>query len=190
MANPFETIRLNAGDTKRSVNWYQDQIRKLAGGINAPGQVFASDLGETSGRPEVGSMYMFVYDPKTKAKLPYYDRFPLVLPYDNATGGFYGLNLHYLPYMLRARLLGALIETKDSRTIGPDTQMRYNWNILQSASRFPGVQPTVKRYLFNHIRSRILRVNPENWQTAIMLPVEKFEGAGKQTVFNDSMAAI
>ena len=42
----------------------------------------------------------------------------------------------------------------------------------------------------NFIRSRILRVNPENWQTAIMLPVEKFEGAGKQTVFNDSMAAI
>ena len=175
-----------AGGRPKSTQWFRDKIKEF-------GTPKSADLirdGKRTSVPTFGILNMFVYDPKTKAKLPYYDRFPLVLPYDNATGGFYGLNLHYLPYMLRARLLGALIETKDSRTIGPDTQMRYNWNILQSASRFPGVQPTVKRYLFNHIRSRILKVNPENWQTAIMLPVEKFEGAGKQTVFNDSMAAI
>ena len=40
---------------------------------------------------------MFVYDPKTKAKLPFYDTFPLVLPIDTFRGGFIGLNFHYLP---------------------------------------------------------------------------------------------
>ena len=28
----------------------------------------------------IGKMYFFYYDPKTKDSLPYYDRFPLVIP--------------------------------------------------------------------------------------------------------------
>jgi len=31
---------------------------------------------------EPGGMYMFLYDPKTKAKLPYFDRFPLIFPFN------------------------------------------------------------------------------------------------------------
>lgn len=188
--NPFEQIRANAGDQQRSMDWYQRQVRSLANRFNTPGKMFAAGIGDMVGRPEVGSMYMFIYDPKTKDKLPYYDRFPLVLPYEDAKGGFYGLNLHYLPYMLRGQLLGQLMTTASDRTIGPDTVMRYSWNVLRSASRFPAVKPTVKRYLYTHIKSRILKVNPEDWRTAIFLPVEQFEGASKQSVFNDSRAAL
>lgn len=189
MANPFEQIRANAGDQKRSMDWYQRQVQQLAGNITTPGAALRSDVGEMVGRIEVGSMYMFMYDPKT-ANLPYYDKFPLVLPYDDARGGFYGLNLHYLPYALRGALLGSLIETKDSVTIGPDTKMRYTWQTLQSASRYPGVKPTVKRYLYNQVRSRLVKVNPEDWRTAIFLPVEQFVGASKQKVFTDSRQAL
>ena len=35
---------------------------------------------------------MFFYDPKLKKKLPYYDTFPLVLPLENYSDGFLGLN--------------------------------------------------------------------------------------------------
>ena len=188
--NPFEQIRANAGDQQRSMDWYQRQVQSLASKFNTPGKMFTAGIGDMVGRPEVGSMYMFIYDPKTKDKLPYYDRFPLVLPYDDAKGGFYGLNLHYLPYMLRGQLLGQLMKTASDRTIGPDTVMRYSWDILRSASRFPAVKPTVKRYLYTQIKSRILQVNPEDWRTAIFLPVEQFEGASKQSVFNDSRASL
>ena len=189
MATPFEQIRVNAGDQKRSVEWYQRQVQQLAGSITNPGQVLRSEIVETSGRIEVGSMYMYLYSAKTE-NLPYYDKFPLVLPYDTAKGGFYGLNLHYLPYVLRGRLFEELVKTANNKTIGPDTKMRYNWSLLSQASRFPGVQPTVKRYLYGQIRSRIVKVNPEDWNTAIFLPVEQFVGAGKSKVFRDSRQAV
>ena len=53
---------------------------------------------------------MFVYSPKLRNKLPYYDTFPLVLPLKNYNNGFLGLNFHYLPYALRLRLLDAAVE--------------------------------------------------------------------------------
>ena len=57
-----------------------------------------------------GRMYTFFYDPKTKDKLPYYDRFPLIIMVKPAPGGFYGINLHYLPMGLRAKFLDALLD--------------------------------------------------------------------------------
>jgi len=191
MANPFEQIRANSSDQRKSMDWYQREVRKIASGINTPSKAMASDLGKVeTGRPEIGSMYMFLYDPKHKATLPYYDSFPLVLPYEDASGGFYGLNLHYLPHILRGELLGALLETKDTKTYGPDTVMRYSWDILQRAARFPGVKPTVHRYLYSQIRSRLIKVNPEDWKAAIFLPVEQFVGASKTKIYSDSRARM
>jgi hypothetical protein len=65
------------------------------------------DLTENS----IGKMYSFVYDPKTKEQLPYYDIYPLVFPIEYYNDGFLGINLHYLPPVLRARLMDALYET-------------------------------------------------------------------------------
>ena len=61
--------------------------------------------GKQAARPFFGRLNMFIYDPKLKKKLPYYDTFPLVLPVDTFRGGFVGLNFHYLPYIMRFRLL-------------------------------------------------------------------------------------
>ena len=50
-------------------------------------------------------MYLFQYDAKWKEKLPYWDMFPLILPFDLAKGGFFGVYLDYLPTNDRADLL-------------------------------------------------------------------------------------
>jgi hypothetical protein len=186
----LQDIRAKAQLQPRPLDWFQRQIRSLGNQFDTPGALMRSDIGQMTGRPDVGSMYMYLYDPKTKASLPYYDRFPLVFPYEDAQGGFYGLNLHYLPYGIRFQLLEALMKTKSTKTVTSDTELQLSWNILKSASRFPGVQPTVKRYLYSNIRSRILKVNPEDWYTAAMLPVEQFEGLTKQQVFNRSRKSL
>ena len=59
--------------------------------------------------PEIGKMYLFQYDAKHKDILPYWDRWPLIFPFDNAKGGFYGINLHYLPPGARISLMLSLI---------------------------------------------------------------------------------
>ena len=43
--------------------------------------------------PFFGRLNMFIYDPKLKKKLPYYDTFPLVLPLENYNDGFLGIKL-------------------------------------------------------------------------------------------------
>jgi hypothetical protein len=188
MANPFEQIRANSNDQRRSMNWYQKQVAQLASNINSPSAAMRSDMFETQGTIEVGSMYLYRYDPKMKNKLPYYDTFPLVLPYETASGGFYGLNLHYLPYLLRAKVLGELIQTANDKTIGADTKMRYNWSLLKSVGN--EVRPCVKRYLLSNVVTRFYKVNPEDWKAAIFLPIENFQGASKDQVFRDSRAMI
>ena len=57
-----------------------------------------------------GRMYTFFYDPKTKDKLPYYDRFPVILLLEANQNGFSGLNLHYIPPRYRVKLLNELYD--------------------------------------------------------------------------------
>ena len=57
----------------------------------------------------MGGLYYFYYDPKTKAELPYYDRFPLVMPLKRDSDGFIGLNLHYLPLRYRINFMRKLL---------------------------------------------------------------------------------
>jgi len=88
-----------------------------------------------------------------------------------AKGGFYGLNFHYLPYALRARLLDAA---------GQD---RLDVNAV---SRNRLTKPTIKRYLYGYLKSMCLRIEPEDNLTAIMLPVQRFKKASAATVWSDS----
>ena len=136
------------------------------------------------------NMYAFFYDPKTKAKLPYYDRFPLIFPIKKLPDGFLGINMHYLPYQLRARLMDALYSITNNKKYNGSTKLKISYNILNSASKFKFFKPTVKRYLNEKVKSRFLFINPTEWDIAIFLPVERFSKASKEVVFNASRKMI
>lgn len=181
--NPFATIRARAGDTQRSLNWYQTQIRALA--TVRPNKLM-SNAPDIVTQIQPGGMYMFFYDAKYKDTLPYWDQFPLVLPFRKVPGGFYGLNLHYLPYGARFKILGTLQEFADDEKMSEDTRLQINWRLLNSSSRLDAIKPCVKHYLHDHLQSRFLKIKYPDWLTAALLPVEKFVGADKSTVWRDS----
>lgn len=189
MANPFEQIRADSNQQQKSFNWYMNQVRNVARGINSPSNAISSSITKRQGNYDIGSMYMFRYDAKHKGKLPYFDAFPLCLPFEPTNDGFWGMNLHYLPYLLRARLLGKLLETMDDRQLTSQSQMSYNWELLSSTARFPEVKPCIKRYLSSQLRSSFYKIDPLDWKAAIFLPVEDFN-ANKGTVFSDSRSMI
>jgi hypothetical protein len=189
MANPFENIRTSAGDQDRSFRWYQDNVRKVANNINSFSNASKTDLGEFVTRLEPGNMYMYVYDPKYKNELPYYDQFPLCLPFDDISGGFVGINMHYLPYLQRAKLLGELLNYTD-RDISEKSKIEVSWSVLKNFGKFPQVQPSVKKYLYSQVNSRFFKINPEHWKAAIFLPTQNFEGASLQKVYRDSRDII
>lgn len=141
-------------------------------------------------RPMIGSMYMYYYDPKHKKTLPYYDMFPLVFPYKKTQDGFMGINMHYLPLTYRAKLMDALYDVTNNKNFDETTKLKMNYQVLNSASKFKYFAPCVKHYLTDHLRSRFLYVYPSEWDIALFLPLERFQGASKQKVWAESKKLI
>ena len=134
----------------------------------------------------IGKMYFYFYDPKTKDSMPYYDRFPLVIPIERYNDGFLGLNLHYIHPKHRMILLDKLSDTMSNDTYDEKTKLKINYRYLAAASRIFEANPCIKRYLFTQIESRFLEITADEWDIAAMLPVETFVGATTSKVYADS----
>ena len=134
----------------------------------------------------IGKMYFYFYDPKTKDSMPYYDRFPLVIPIERYNDGFLGLNLHYIHPKHRMILLDKLSDTTSNDTYDEKTKLKINYRYLAAASRIFEANPCIKRYLFTQIQSRFLEITADEWDIAAMLPVESFVGATTSKVYADS----
>ena len=138
----------------------------------------------------IGGLYFFAYNPKTKAELPYYDTFPLVMPLKKEPDGFIGLNLHYLPIRWRINFMKKLLPLAIRYDDDEIHRIRVTYPILDSSSKYKEFRPCIKKYLYPHIRSRILRVEPEEWDTALYLPLQQFKKAPAQTVWQESVEGI
>jgi len=134
----------------------------------------------------IGRMYFYFYDPKTKDSMPYYDRFPLVIPIERYNDGFLGLNLHYIHPKNRMILLDKLSDTTSNDTYDENTKLKINYRYLAAASKIFEATPCIKRYLFTQIESRFLEITADEWDIAAMLPVESFVGARTSKVYADS----
>ena len=132
---------------------------------------------------ELGQMLFYKYDPKFAKKLPYWDMYPLVFPFEKAKGGFYGLNLHYIPPRDRAVLMDELKEYATNNKYDATTRLKITYDLLKGFGR---AVPCVKRYLGTNIRSNTVRINADEWEIAIFLPVERFQKEKKSVVWNDS----
>ena len=192
MANPIlDVFKQNSYDLKvastRSKAWFQTQVNALAKQGAQSQNILKSDISYLTTNVIPGNMYMFLYDPKLKEDLPYYDAFPLVLPFAKTDDGFIGLNLHYLPYQPRAQLLSRLMEFANNSKLNDATRLKYSWGLIQGVSKFKWAEPCVKRYLYSHVKSRLRKIPGQDWTTAVLLPVEQFVGATKSTVWRDSM---
>lgn len=173
-------------NTKRSQDWFRNKMTSIVGSRVRPGELLGDGKVKRVARPMLGYMYTFLYDPKTKEQLPYYDRFPLIILIDRAPGGFYGLNLHYLPPILRARFLDSLSSTISDNKFDENTRFRARYQLLKGAKKFRYFKPCFKHYLTSQVTSRIVQIESSEWDMAVFLPTEQFVGANKKKVWNDS----
>jgi len=139
---------------------------------------------------DVGRMYMFMYDPKHKETLPYYDMFPLIFVLERYKDGFLGMNLHYLPPLFRARLMDRLYTIQRQDNLRESKKLRLSYGFLNSAAKYKYFRPTVKRYLFNQVRSRYLWIPYDDWDIALMLPTQRFRKRQQAVVWKDSKQLI
>jgi len=186
LKNIFNQNQYQLADAaKKSKTWFQQQA-KLLGNVT-PNKVMKSDPTSLKARVIPGKLYMFLYDPKTKDKLPYYDMFPLVFPFKKTSDGFIGLNMHYLPYQMRVMLLDKLMDFATNKQMSETTKLNYSWSMIDGVSRYRLAEPCVKRYLASHIKTSLKLIDANDWATAMLLPVEQFVGSSKQKVWQDSL---
>lgn len=164
----------------------RDWLRAKVKDLNPSQSSLMRDRERLRSNTIVGKMYFYFYDPKTKEELPYYDRFPLVLPVEPYDDGFLGLNLHYIHPKQRVTLLDKLTDYATNKNFDEKTRLRLSYQTLKSSTRLFESTPCIKRYLFSHVRSRFLEISASEWDIAVMLPVESFVGATTSKVYADS----
>ena len=164
MATVFDKI-LDTTTGPKSYDWYRKKVQSMT----TPGARGLISQGKATVAPKYGVMNLFGYDPKLKATLPYYDRFPLIFPIDFAKGGFYGINFHYLQPGARVNFLRQLSQyTSDDNY---DKKTRYN--IGELSGRY--YKKTIKHYLYSQVRSSFLNITADEMAIAIFLPVARFK---------------
>jgi hypothetical protein len=157
--------------TAQARAWIQNKFFKLRMPSNRSN--ILNDSSRVSPQAFIGKMYLYHYDPKLKDELPVWDKFPLVIPMDIYSDGFLGLNLHYLDPYNRLLLLDRLHDFINNDKYDDTTRFRMSYDLLSKSRRYRLIEPCIKRYLFSHIMSPIIYVEPDNWETAIFLPFEK-----------------
>ena len=186
MAVPSKYIRSvqkAARGRPKSTDWYKDKIREFG----TPTAMNLIRDGKQNTRPFFGRLNMFFYDPKLKKTLPYYDRFPLVLPLERYNDGFLGINLHYLPIPLRIRLLDRLVDFSNNTKFDESTILNVNYTNLKRVNL---IKPTIKRYLAGKVKSAFRRIDADEFTIATLLPVQRFSKASEGQVWNDSRKMI
>lgn len=178
--------------TQTAIKWYIGLIRKLA-----PSPITRADFTKRNRLRQsiqLGRMYCYVYDAKTKDTLPYWDRFPLVFPImPTASGnGWYGLNLHYIPLQHRARLLYTLYRVINNKKFDESTKLKLTYKYINELGTFDKALAKVafKQYLTNRVRSRFIYISPDEWPIALYLPMENWQKMGNGQVYQDIQKEI
>ena len=193
MTEIFKTLELEAFKagitprTKQSREWFRKKISTLRGKefrrINQ-GQLMQEEELTLNNATDIGKMCMFFYDPKHKDTLPFYDSFPLVIIIGKAKCGFLGMNLHYPPPVLRAKMLDGLMANAN------EDDFNVTYKIVKSAANMRYYKPCVKHYLKKHLRSKLAKVHAPEWEIATFLPTASWNKASGQEVYKQSRAML
>ena len=175
-----------------SLRYFQQRVRSLK--LTAEGFYKQSDLNKAIRYLE-GRMYTFFYDAKTKNKLPYWDRFPLVIILDLREDGFTGLNLHYIQPRYRVRLLYELykyviLDDDDMAEEEMSMRIKMTYQLINGISKLKMYRPCFKRYLTHRIEGRALEITPNYWDVMAMLPTAQWQKEKVRTVYSDSIRKI
>ena len=175
--------------SEESQKWFLDKVKRTSG--KEVNRNYLLRKGKQTPAPQPGMMYMFRYDPKTKDKLPFYDKFPLIVLVDIGKGGFEGLNFHYLSIADRQRFFyGGLLNTASDKRFNEETFFKITYEYLKSTRSVKAFKPCFKKYLTTRVRGSIVHVPANEWEMAIHLPSSDFEKADEGIIHQKSKEMI
>ncbi|CAL1777748.1 DNA end protector protein [Acinetobacter phage vB_AbaM_PhT2] len=160
-----------AAVNNKSEKWFKETLAK---GVR----------GHSVVRPQPGKLYAFIYDAKHKDKLPFWDKYPLIIFLGTSrskvagTTLFHGLNLHYIPPKARQQFLEELLKSYSStKTITNNTVLKVDWSKVKG---FNGADLMIKAYLPAHVKGRFVEIKPADWGNVVLMPLQQFVSQGKR----------
>ena len=189
MASLFDKLESEAfrkglqARSKEANDWFAKNVKKL--GKLGPNVLQDDRLRKQAGASP-GDMVMYTYKPKHKETLPYYDTFPLAIVVGPAKGGFYAINLHYLPPKVRAIFLDKLNDVASNQKFNATTRFKITYKLLMATKSYKYFKPCFKHYLTENLTSNIMKVNAAEWNIAIFLQTASFKKASTSKVWSDS----
>jgi hypothetical protein len=194
VAYVFDTVLtkgMQSGQVPARSRDARDWYRNAAQNVNVtPSRLLKENRSKMTTGTEPGTMVLFNYDPKGKKDLPYYDTFPLIFVVGPAEGGFYGLNMHYLPLKQRAMLMDALYDLTTNSRYDDSTKLKLSYQLLKKASSYKYFKPCFKHYLNRHVKSRKMLVDSVEWDIALFLPLQRFQKASASQIYSDSLKKV
>jgi hypothetical protein len=177
------------GKSVDATNWLAEKVSTIKEDSVNPEDILKDDKAILRRSVIFSKMYLFKYNPKHKNTLPYYDNFPLIFPLERRDDGFLGINFHYLPLTLRAKLMDALYDYGPSN-IKSESRLKLGYELLNGLKKTRFFKPCIKHYLNSQLASRFVEIPATQWKIALFLPLERFSKATKQQVYKDSRRII
>ncbi len=187
----FEDIKKHNADysPNNSVKWFRQNVTNAFASMGTQ-QFLGKNLSKqvkTITPKEIGKMVFFGYDPKGKDKLPYYDKFPMILPFYVDRTHFMGINLHYLDPRKRLTILDGLLKFSTDGKIDDNMKVKLSWQLLQKVADHRAAANSVKKYIFaEHVKTNFVIVDPSDWPIAVFLPLCRMVKKSEQAVWADS----
>lgn len=174
--------------TRKSLEWFRKRVENIARVNRA--ELLKDELLKSSKGVTIGSMFLYRYEAKHHATLPYWDRYPLIFMVGPAEGGWHGINLHYLPPILRAKLFDELMKIRTNKRYDSTTKLRLSYGVLKNSSQFAEFAPCFKHYLKEQLRSKPIYVPPTEWEVVLFLPFDQFVKKKRDYVWDQSKRMI
>lgn len=173
---------------QQSIDWYRQKLSSIVDRKIDPSQLFNQK--NYPNKPRVGNIITFKYNPVGVETLPYYDMFPMVLVLKFVTGGFIGLNFHYLNPRQRAVFMDRLMQFQKYSRATETVTINIKYEMLVNNLKLRYYKPCIKRYRTNNISKMVYTILPEEWEIAMFLPTENFVGKKKTNVWLESSKEI
>lgn len=124
--------------------------------------------------PMIGNLYFFKYDPKLKAKLPMYDKYPMAFPIKMYGDGFLGINMHWLPIGERIDFVKAVNEYRMTEVNRTPINAEFLIMMEKSKRIYDLMPKAVHRYLRSYTRSSFIKILPEEYEKAVQLKIDEW----------------
>jgi hypothetical protein len=135
----------------------------------------------------IGSLVMYFYDAKHKDTLDAWDQFPVGFIIGVEKDRFQILNLHYLPPQRRAYVLQELLNIANNHRFDATTKLRLSYGIVLKYSKLKILKVCYHEYLHDHVKSKIIKIAPKDWEKIVYLPLQQFHKKSASQVWSDSI---